>query len=123
MHIRKNIHVIVLIVGLVALLSCEYEKIVPEMPDPNDPVSYSGQIQPIWNKSCIGCHGAGATPPDLSEANSYSALTTGGYVNLNQPDQSSIYLSMKSGGSMSQYSNSSEAGLVLNWITQGAKNN
>jgi len=122
MHKRKIFYVIILFAGIIALFSCEYEKITPEEPDPSVPVSYSGEIQPIWDKGCVGCHGIGMTPPDLTPANSYNVLTTKGYVNTNVPEESSIYTCMITGGSMEAYTNSQEAGLVLNWIIQGAKN-
>jgi len=124
MHNRKLFHVIILMVGMIALFSCEYEKIIPDVPDPTVPVSYSGDIQPIWDKGCVGCHGAGATPPDLTPANSYNALVYQGspWVKLDAPETSIIYTCMISGGSMAAYSNAQEAGLVLNWIIQGAKN-
>jgi len=122
---RNLFFMIMLISGMVLLFSCEYEKIVIDTPDPTIPVSYSADIQPIWNKSCVGCHGVGMTPPDLTAANSYNALTAAGagWVNLETPQSSVIYTCMISGGSMAAYTNANDAGLVLNWIIQGAKNN
>ena len=113
----------VILLALVALWSCEYEKIVPEVPPVNDSVSYAADIQPIWNSGCTGCHGVGLTAPDLTAANSYNSLVNGGYINVADPASSGIYTCMISGGSMSQYTNAAEAALVLQWIQQGAKNN
>jgi len=123
MHKRKYVNVIILVAGLITLFSCQYEKIMIDAPDPTVPVSYSGDLQPIWDKGCVGCHGVGATPPDLTPANSYNALFAEGYVDTITPDISIIYTCMISGGSMASFTNANEAGLVLNWITQGAKNN
>jgi len=109
-------------VGMIVLFSCEYEKITIDAPDPTIPVSYSGDIMPIWDKGCVGCHPTGGPPPDLTPANSYNSLFSGGFVDTLVPDQSIIYTCMISGGSMSAYANAQEAGLVLTWITQGAKN-
>lgn len=122
MHKRKIFYVIILMAGMIALFSCEYEKIIVDVPDPTVPVSYSADIQPIWDKGCVGCHGAGQTAPDLTPANSHDALITGGFVDTVSPDQSIIYTCMISGGSMASFTNAQEAGLVLNWIIQGAKN-
>jgi hypothetical protein len=125
MHKRKLLNIVVLLLGVIVLFSCEYEKIVPDVPDPSVPVSYSADIQPIWDKGCVGCHGAGATPPDLTPANSYLDLTAPGsdWIDLDVPELSVIYTCMITGGSMAAYTNAQEAGLVLNWIKQGAKDN
>ena len=124
MHKRSIFHIIILLMGMIALFSCEYEKIVPDLPDPTVPVSYSADIQPIWNQKCVGCHGVGTTPPDLTPANSHAVLVSpgSGWVNLESPESSLIYTCMISGGSMAAYANAQEAGFVLNWIKQGAKN-
>ena len=123
MHKRKILHVIMLMIGIVTIFSCQYEKIMIDAPDPTVPVSYSGDLQPIWDKSCVGCHGTGGTSPDLTPANSYNALFAGGFVDTLSPQTSIIYTCMMPGGSMASFTNANEAGLVLNWITQGAKNN
>lgn len=123
MYKRKLFNMIILIVGLAALASCEYEKITYDVPDPTVPVSYAADIQTIWDKGCTGCHGVGKTPPDLTPANSYNALINGGFVDTAQPGQSGIYTSMATGGSMAPYTNAADAGKVLVWIQQGARNN
>ena len=121
---RKFLHIIILMIGVIVLFSCEYEKITIDTPDPTIPVSYSGEIQPIFDDYCAGCHAVGSTPPDLTSANSYNALFSGNYVDTLAPEQSVIYTCMMPpNGSMSQYSSADKAGLVLNWIIQGAKNN
>lgn len=123
MYKRKFFHMIILIVGLVVLFSCEYEKIYFDAPDPSVPVSYAADIQTIWDGGCTGCHGVGKTPPDLTAANSYDNLINGGYVNIDQPDQSKIYTEMATGGGMAPYTNATNTAKVLLWIQQGAKNN
>ena len=116
---------VVLLIGLVALFSCEYEKIIPDIPDPGTPVIYANDIQAIWNKSCtgVGCNGSGQKPQDLTTGNSYNILMNGGYVDTLQPAQSLIYTVMATGGEMVMYTNAKDAGTVLNWIRQGAKDN
>ena len=123
MQYRKFAFFTVVLMALVTLWSCEYEKIQPDLPPSTDTVYYSSDIQPIFNKGCTGCHGVGLTPPDLTAANSYNALTNGSFINTADPASSIIYTEMTSGGGMSQYTNQSDANLVLVWIQQGAKNN
>lgn len=122
MKIFKTLVFFVLAGGI--LCSCEYEWIQPEkMPIPEN-VSFSADIIPIFDKGCnIGvCHGAGATPPDLSPANAYNLLINGAYVDTETPEASILYNTMKS-GSMEPYTDPGDEEIVLAWIEQGAKNN
>jgi hypothetical protein len=108
----------------VMLTSCEYEWIQPEKKPIPESVSFAADIMPIFNNGCNTnvCHGAGSTPPDLSEGNAYSSLMDGAYVDTITPEASLLYNSMNS-GSMEQYTNPGDADIVLAWIQQGAKNN
>ena len=104
--------------------SCEYEWITPEKQPIPDNVSFSNNIMPIFNDGCNTnvCHGTGATPPDLTDANAYNALINGGYVDTDNPEASILYVTMNS-GSMQTYTNPGDEDWVLAWIQQGAKNN
>jgi hypothetical protein len=42
----------------------------------NGPVSYSKDIQPIWDKICVGCHVMKNNPFDPRPGTSYNYLTT-----------------------------------------------
>ena len=104
--------------------SCEYEWIQPEKKPLPENVSFSSDIMPIFNNGCNTgvCHGAGSTPPDLSEGNAYDALISGGYVDVETPEASILYNAMNS-GSMKPYTSPGDADIVLEWIKQGAKDN
>ena len=106
------------------LCSCEYEWIQPEKKLVPENVSFSADIIPIFDKGCnIGvCHGAGATPPDLTPENAYNSLIDGAYVDTETPEASILYNTMKS-GSMRTYTDPGDEEIVLAWIEQGAKNN
>ncbi len=106
------------------MCSCEYEWIQPEKQAIPDTLSFSNDIMPIFNNGCNTnvCHGAGSTPPDLSEGNAYNALINGAYVDTETPEASILYTTMKS-GSMKVYTDPGDEEIVLAWITQGAKNN
>lgn len=116
--------VLVLLMLTVGMSSCYYrenEVIRPVIPDT---ISYSEDIQPIWDIGCNSstCHG-GRWNPDLSLNVSYNALIGGGYVNEAQPESSSIYTVCIPGGSMAQYTASGDAEKILKWIEEGALNN
>jgi hypothetical protein len=124
----KRLMTILLGVGFLFLVSsCEYDWIEPTkgpiVPTP-DTVSYSLNIQPIWDANCAmsGCHSSSGWDPPLTADKSYNELINNGFVNLAVPTESEIYKVIRT-GSMSQYSNSTNNALVLKWIQQGAKNN
>ncbi len=109
--------------------SCYYDEMPPEavivIPDT---VSYSKDIQPLWNQDCVNCHKAGATAPDLTAANSYLALTKNNkYVLPGNATSSSLHKSLMGDGAAimptaGKWSDSKIA-LVDKWINAGALNN
>jgi hypothetical protein len=109
-------------IGMLFLVSCTSDTLVPENINPTQTISYAADIQPIFSASCVGCH-AGTTLPDLREGKSFSSLASGNYIKTSAPEQSVLYVVMAPNGSMASYTNVSESQLVLQWIRQGAKNN
>ena len=92
------------------------------------PVSFTGDIVTIFNKSCngSGCHSAGGVAPDLTSANAFTSLTGGNYLNTTSPKDSELYLWItgKKGTPMPLSSPDKDYNaLVLAWIKQGALNN
>jgi hypothetical protein len=93
-------------------------------------VSFSTDLQPIFTANCAlsGCHVSGGQNPDLTAANSYASLKTGGFYSLENPASSIIYMRL-TGGLTPQMplgktpNPSNIEGLVLAWIQQGAKQN
>jgi hypothetical protein len=107
-----------------------YKDVIHPGSDPDGPpmqVSFSGDLVPIFEKNCSksGCHdGIPTKKPSLTPEKAYSALMGGGYVNPIAPDQSGIYMSVKSnsmpvGGSLTTI----EKKMILDWIRNGAPNN
>lgn len=115
---------------LVALLfsQCKYDFIVPEeVIDPDDPdvedVSFATEVAPIFTSiDCTACHKTGATSPDLTSANAYSAIVPK-YVDLDNPEESEIYTKPSPSGSHPKKYSEAQAALILTWITQGAQDN
>ena len=135
MQFKKLKNLILILLAVFAIYACTNDYIVPEPPalngdepvpvDSNEnQISYSGQIQPIWNKKCMPCHAAGAALPTLAAGKSYQSLMSiPGMVDTAAPANSDLYKSMIPGGSMSNYSKRADADSVYKWIRQGAKNN
>lgn len=122
---KKTILLIITLVGLASLQSCQYEWLDPIDPDIPDVVSYSANIQPIFDRSCnnAGCHSTGGTSPDLTAANSYNAIMADNLVNTADPASSRLYTKCAPGGSMNKYCQPGDPELILQWITEGALNN
>ncbi len=92
------------------------------------PISFVSDIIPILNSSCngSGCHNSGGKSPDLTISNAFNSLSGGGYINISEPNNSSLYLWMtgKKGTPMPlSGSNKDYNALVLAWLKQGAQNN
>jgi len=106
--------------GMLFFSSCEKYAYQLETVDPEEPVLFQTQIQPIFTTNCIACH-KGSRNPDLRNGFSYASLTGGSYVTI-PADDSKLYKKMVS-SSHAAFSLDTEKQLVLLWIGQGALNN
>lgn len=104
--------------GILLFGSCE--KVVYPIPELPDTVSYSLDIQPIWDNKCVSCH-SGSRDPDLRPENSYASLINGGYVDTDNPEDSELIKKLY--GSHDSRATETEKQVILLWIEEGAKNN
>ena len=115
---------LLLLVGLGAT-SCYQDVILPTTTQTAPPqfVSYSGELQPLWNNNCAlsGCHVPGGQVPYLTEDISYTQLL-GGYVNTVVPEQSKLYIAIN-GVMMTHIPSATDRQKVYDWIRNGAPNN
>ena len=122
---RLTIAVIAFFAISLGLWSCQWHTIEPIKVDVIidttgvDPVSFSTEIQPIFNSECNDCHNN--TSPKLTSDVSYNNLINGNYVNTTEP-ASSVIITKITGGHYGSY-NTAQQTLILTWITQGANNN
>jgi len=107
--------------------SCYYDTypIEEELPVPDD-VSYSQDIQPLWDRDCVSnCHPP--TPPNLTVGLSRNALINGGYVIPGDSRNSRLYKSFFGLDGVSEMPaggwNINDANLVAKWIDEGAQDN
>lgn len=110
----------IILSGIALFTSCEKYSYKIETGDPEVPILFQTEIQPIFNAKCVTCHG-GAKSPDLSAGKSYNSLTTGGYVEL--PAESSKLYAKITSASHDSRTLPAEKAKILFWIQQGAKNN
>jgi hypothetical protein len=109
----------VLLISLLIFSGCKYDFILPEeVPVVND-VKFSTQIVPIFAEKCVLCHNS-QTPVMTSDV-AYSQLVPN-YVNTTAPSSSKIY-TVPTSGTHGATLSAAQAALILQWITEGAKNN
>jgi hypothetical protein len=115
------------------MFSCSNDE-GPVAPDDDDDdlisgtetVSYSKDVQPLFNRSCISCHNDFHIL-NLKDCCSYEILTKNNYVNVNDPEDSQLYKRIKhpnptmppNGDPLSEQ----EVEVILTWIKEGAKDN
>src|SRR6478735_9358916 len=100
---KRKIYLSLFLVSTIIIVSTQgcYKDIISPGSDPNGPpqfVSFSGDLIPLFNTHCnsSGCHDeVPAHKPSLVPEQAYSAITTGGYINLAVPDKSTLYTVVK----------------------------
>jgi hypothetical protein len=120
--IRQILVAVIVITMSAGITSCEKYQSLPTPFDPTQIWSLKSDIQPIFSSTCAlaSCHG-GVQSPNLSEGKSYNSLTNGGFVKPPY-ETSRLYMQMMTGHPNSSLSDNNRK-KILNWTTQGAKNN
>lgn len=116
---KKIVSVLFFALFLFGPRACEKYEILP--PVIVEEVTFS-DIQQIFNNKCTGCHDGVTASPVLTEGNAFNNLTSGQYIDIANPEASTLYVKMKS-SSHSLYSSSGDRNKVLQWIQDGALNN
>ena len=119
---KKILLILVLFAGFLVWQSCEYEWVYPELNIP-DSVSFSRDIQPIFDARCVECHKTNGTSPDLSQGIAYNSIKAGNLVDTDTPENSILYKEVAPGGGMSSYTTLGDPEYILKWIQQGALDN
>ncbi len=103
----------------------------PDCPcDESDPVkvdnkvSYSKDIQPIWNKYCMECHYTGSETPDLTEGISYNKVVPA-YIYEANLKLSTIYTQVNSGAMPDGKDRIPQKDIdkILQWLEEGYPDN
>ena len=111
--------------GLMLFLSeCVYNEIPePVIELPEDSISFSLDIQPIFEANCITCHKTGAISPDLTSGKSYNSLISGSYISLDDPSSSELVQKISGASAGHKEVTAQDLALIVAWIEEGAKNN
>jgi len=110
---------LILILFALFINSCKYDSILPEVVAPVSDVSFSQKVAPIFAEKCNSCH---ATQSPILTSDVAFAQIVPDYINTITHSNSKIYTVPTSGthgGSVT----ATQAAIILQWITEGAKNN
>lgn len=131
--LKKKIAILSGLVTIMVLAISGCYKTTTIVKDPGSDIttalSFSTDIIPIFQKNCAlsGCHASGGHTPDLTTANAYSSLVSGGFITANDPVNSVIMLWLTGKKSpvmpLGSGPNPDINAKVYAWINQGAKNN
>ena len=137
---KKLIYFLSVLVGIYLITSCEYQKIQPDPPIPQDTTtpppdtthndtvktSFKTDIQGLFTSvPCYNgaCHN-GSQAPDLRVGKSYASLMSNHFVVAKDANASVLYTCLlKPSGKMKQYYNAAHCALIKKWIDEGALNN
>jgi len=111
---------------LLSLVSCFYDEGISEVIPEDSVISYSLDIQPIFDNNCTLCHPLITANPDLTKINSYDAITSDNYIVPEDLDASLLYQKLIGNPNVMPPSGplpKKEIDLVKTWIEQGALNN
>ena len=115
-----------------ALNSCYYDEELPKPaipePDPDTPISFRTDIEPLFSRSetyCILCHNGSGQSPDLRVGNAYNSLVPA-YVTAGDAEGSLFYQRLPGNGHRRDVGfvlSTDDISLIKGWIDRGAKNN
>lgn len=119
---KKNILNSVFLIIIFVAVSCDYHSISYEEDNLKKEVSFTTNIEPAFQQKCLSCHTT--SNPVLTKDKARESLLTGNYIDLDNPDQSIVYLKTKDGHpGGNNVLTPSELALLLKWIEQGAMDN
>ena len=112
----------------IGFTGCYKDIIKPPLEEDHDgppqQVSYKNELAPLFNSDCAksGCHATGSHKPYMETDISYEQIVNGGFVNLQVPKESILYINVY--GEMSEYIPSDDdKQKVYDWIRNGAPDN
>ena len=130
----KKIYLILFVITIITYYNCSKDKGPLENNQAAENVSFTDDVQPIFNQNCTSCHPSSGNL-DLTASNSYNQLVNvdaSGYsakrVVPGDPEHSVLYKkidgsgaygsNMPLGGSLS----AAQIAIIKQWIEEGARN-
>ena len=129
MKALRILSVLSFLIGLMLLVSCEYEFIeiapLPPAPEPGDTTSFAEEVAPIFESDgCTACHN-GAMAFDLTAPNAYNSIMINNLAVPLKPEDSKLYTypHPQTGEHNTRYKSNTHANTIYTWIMQGALDN
>lgn len=123
---KKLFYFIPIILLTLLFQSCYYDELPADDGILPTDVSFSNDVQTIFNSNCVGCHG-GIQKPNLTSGNSFSQLINGNYVIPFDSGNSDLMKSLLGNGKAimppSGSLNKSDIDKISQWIDEGALDN
>jgi len=125
---KKNyvLRTLVVLSSTLIISGCYYDEVVEEIILEDTIVSFSAEIQPIFNTNCTSCHPLIVAAPNLTEDKSYDAILMGNYIVSKDLEASILYQRLLGQPTIMPPSGSlpkNKIELIKRWIEQGALNN
>ena len=126
--IKSLLRLLGVLLVILSMSSCYYDDILEDAAPIEGDISFENDIISIFDASCnvIGCHNSGGTAPDLTPPNAYNSLISNGYIDVNNPVNSELYLWVSGQKDTPMPVSGTDATIrntILAWIEQGALNN
>ncbi len=119
-HLTKSI---VFVLAVLLFSSCYYDVIIEEEIDATTKISFTDDVIPVFNSSCVSCHDGIVAYPDLSSANAYQSLISGNYINTEDATSSTLIQKLNEDHPFEGAITSAELQKIILWINQGALDN
>lgn len=130
---KKLSFILIIVVVPFLLQSCFYDNSPTNVEPLPTNVSFSQDVQVIFDTRCVSCHNgdAASNSPDLSPGNAFNMLVNGNrdYVIPSDPDNSILVKAIRGGedgiskmppsGSLTD----NQINTIVQWINEGAPNN
>lgn len=120
---RKPRPLIFLFPFILLTSGCYYDIIIEEEIEVGNEISFSSDILPVFQTTCISCHDGVTAYPDLTENNAYSSLSTGNYISTTAPAESILMTKINSGHPYENALTNSEVEKIILWMEKGAPDN
>lgn len=103
--------------------ACYYDIIIEEEIKASDDISFSDDITPLFQSTCVSCHDGTTAYPDLTKNNAYSSLQNGNYISTSAPDESILITKLNSGHPYENALSNIDIERLIRWMETGALDN
>ncbi|MFT3737753.1 MAG: hypothetical protein QM786_03265 [Breznakibacter sp.] len=100
-----------------------YFDVIEENVDEIGSVSFSTDLEPIFENSCTVCHDGKTTTPNLMAGYAYQALINGNYVSTESPESSRLIVKLNQGHPYQGALTAKEIQTIVQWMKEGCQNN